>query len=124
MRILVTGASGFIGFHLCKKLIENGNSVLGIDNFNNYYDKSLKISRKDNLIKRAKRMENDFEIIEVDIEDNANMKEIFKKFKPSVVINLAAQAGVRYSITNPESYIKSNLNGFAVILECCRRHKI
>ena len=124
MRVLVTGAAGFIGFHLCKKLIDNNNSILGIDNFNNYYDQSLKTSRKNNLINKNKKEGTNFEIIEANIEDDKKMKYIFQEFKPTIVINLAAQAGVRYSITNPDSYIKSNLNGFAVILECCRKHKI
>ena len=124
MYTIVTGAAGFIGFHLCKRLILDGVQVVGVDNFNSYYDKSLKSNRTKFLLELAKSKNKNFEIIEANIEDEIVMKGIFNKFKPDKVINLAAQAGVRYSITNPDAYIKSNLIGFGVILECCREHKV
>ena len=124
MYTIVTGAAGFIGFHLCKRLILDGIKVVGIDNFNSYYDKSLKSNRTKLLLELAKSKNKNFEIIEANIEDEIVIKNIFIKFKPDKVINLAAQAGVRYSITNPDAYIKSNLIGFGVILECCREHKV
>ena len=124
MSIIITGASGFIGFHLCRRLIENKLNVIGIDNFNSYYDKNLKIARKEILFDTAKSKQVSFEMFEANIEDEILMKDIFRKFKPKKVVNLAAQAGVRYSITNPSAYIKSNLNGFSVILECCRHNNV
>jgi len=124
MYTLVTGAAGFIGFHLCKRLILEGIDVIGIDNFNTYYDQSLKKGREKFLLKLANSQNIDFKIIEANIEDEVSIKDIFQKYNPNNVINLAAQAGVRYSITNPNEYIKSNLLGFAVILECCREHKV
>ena len=124
MNILVTGAAGFIGYHLSKRLIKNGFSVIGIDDFNSYYDRSLKISRKNNLLDLANKYNQSFEIIESKIEDEKKMKDIFSKTNPKIVVNLAAQAGVRYSLTNPDAYIKSNLVGFGIILECCRNHKV
>ncbi len=124
MYTLVTGAGGFIGFHLCKRLILEGVKVIGIDNFNSYYDKTLKRNREKFLLELAKSQKVDFNIIEANIEDEMLIKDIFQKYRPNKVVNLAAQAGVRYSITNPDAYIKSNLFGFATILECCRAHKI
>ena len=124
MNIIITGAAGFIGFHLCKRLIEKKLNVIGIDNFNSYYDKNLKIARKEILFDIAKSKQVSFEMFEANIEDQKLMQDIFKKFKPTKVVNLAAQAGVRYSITNPSAYIQSNLNGFGNILECCRDYKV
>lgn len=127
--VLVTGAAGFIGFHLCKRLLDDGNEVIGIDNLNDYYDVNLKLGRLNILGKY-----NNFTFHKIDIADLPAMEALFSdqlktqnsKLKTSfdVVINLAAQAGVRYSLKNPHSYIDSNIVGFTNILECCRHHKI
>ncbi len=122
--ILVTGAAGFIGFHLSKKLIEKGFDVIGIDNLNNYYDLSLKLSRVKLLKDLAKRKGVCFTLEEASLEDKDKINAIFKKYSPRKVFNLAAQAGVRYSIINPSSYIQSNIVGFANILECCRNLEV
>lgn len=115
--ILVTGAAGFIGANLVKKIFEASPSakVVGIDNMNDYYDVSLKTSRLDELKKYPS-----FTFIKGNIADKALIDSLFKEHRPSVVVNLAAQAGVRYSITNPDAYIESNLVGFYNILEACR----
>jgi UDP-glucuronate 4-epimerase len=114
-KILVTGAAGFIGFHLCKKLLCLGYDVLGIDNLNDYYDVNLKNSRLA-LLKEAA----DFEFHKIDLCDIQNLKKIFQDCSFEKVVNLAAQAGVRYSLSNPHAYINSNIVGFTNILECCR----
>ena len=111
MSTLVTGAAGFIGFHLCKRLIKEGISVIGIDNFNSYYDISLKRAREQELFEAAKEYMGEFKMIEVNLEDDEEIKKIFDEYAPKKVVNLAAQAGVRYSIENPKAYIKSNLVG-------------
>ena len=121
MTILVTGAAGFIGFHLCKRLLNDGEEVVGIDNINDYYDPELKNSRLNILTSFNGKL---FSFFKGNLEDQQSMKTIFLKHKPKVVINLAAQAGVRYSLENPKSYIDSNLVGFINILEECRRHNI
>ena len=122
--ILVTGAAGFIGFHLSKKLIENGFDVIGVDNINEYYDLNLKYSRI-NLLKDISKVKGIKFILEkTNLEDTNNIKNIFKKYNPDIVYNLAAQAGVRYSITNPSSYIQSNIVGFSNILEACRELEV
>ena len=121
MTILITGAAGFIGFHLAKRLIEEGNSLIGIDNLNSYYSRNLKLSRLDVLRTLSKNKEKTlFDFYEKSIEDKKGLDEIFKKHRPKTVINLAAQAGVRYSIENPMTYINTNLIGFSNILEACR----
>ncbi len=117
-RILVTGAAGFIGRAVCEKLCQLGYQVSGLDNLNSYYDPRLKEDRLKTL-----KFEN-FAFFKADISSMEQLKEIFNKTKPECVINLAAQAGVRYSIENPDSYTKSNLVGFANILECCRSYEI
>ncbi len=124
MTVLVTGAAGFIGFHLSKRLLELGNSIIGFDNLNAYYDKELKEARLRELIKIAKKNGSNFEFIKGDLQNNEKIIEVFKNFKPRKVVNLAAQAGVRYSIQNPSEYVQSNLVGFANILEACRNFKI
>lgn len=118
-RILVTGAAGFIGFYLSERLLQDGHEVLGLDNLNDYYDVNLKTSRL-NLLKQHLA----FQFEKIALEDKADLDNAFTDFKPDCVINLAAQAGVRYSIENPSAYINSNLVGFGNILECCRHHKI
>ena len=123
-KILVTGAAGFIGFHLCRKLIEKNEFVIGLDNVNSYYDPTLKKSRINELHKLNNYKKETFTLIEGDLADNQVVIETFDKYKPSIVIHLAAQAGVRYSITNPDAYLKSNLIGFMNIIESCRRNKV
>ena len=118
-RILVTGAAGFIGMHLCKSLLEDGLYVFGIDNLNDYYDPDLKQARLDQLT----TYEN-FTFSKSDITDMVSLDNIFKSFKPNKVVNLAAQAGVRYSLENPHAYIQANVVGFMNILECCRHHEV
>ena len=120
--ILVTGAAGFIGSYLSKKLLETVSSlkVIGLDCITDYYDTSLKDERLKMLNAFGKR----FEFIKTDISDMMVMQDVFAKYKPQIVVNLAAQAGVRYSITNPDAYIKSNMIGFYNILECCRHNPV
>ena len=117
--ILVTGAAGFIGFHLSKRLLESGKTVVGYDNVNDYYDTSLKYARLEIL----EKYEN-FTFIKGDLADKQAVDGLFETYKPEIVVNLAAQAGVRYSITNPEAYISSNLVGFFNILEACRNNPV
>jgi UDP-glucuronate 4-epimerase len=119
MRILVTGAAGFIGYHLCKSLIEDNYEVLGVDNINDYYDPSLKLAR----LKQLKRYKI-FKFEKVDISDRDSIAKPFQSFKPNKVVNLAAQAGVRYSIENPYAYMESNLVGFLNIIELCRNNNV
>ena len=123
-KVIVTGCAGFIGFHTCKKLIKEGYSVLGLDNINDYYDKDLKLNRLDNLKSLLNGEKDRWQFIKCDIEDEYIIKKSFNSFNPDIVINLAAQAGVRYSIKNPKSFIKSNLVGFANILEACRNTNV
>lgn len=120
MKILVTGVAGFIGMHLSIRLLKLGHSVVGIDNLNDYYVVSLKYARLEEL----NRCEGDFTFFKIDITDKDAIETLFSDHSFDTVCNLAAQAGVRYSITNPESYIQSNLIGFFTILEACRNHKI
>ncbi len=124
MYTLITGSAGFIGFHLSKRLLESGYGVIGLDNINDYYDINLKIARNEQLENLAKNNEYKFKFFKVDIENKELIDKIFQKFKIDNVINLAAQAGVRYSIKNPNAYIKSNLSGFGNILEMCRNYKV
>ncbi len=116
---LITGAAGFIGFYLAKKLLEKGCKVIGIDNINDYYDVNLKHSRLDLLKPFSK-----FTFIKCDISDKEAINNLFKEYKPNYVVNLAAQAGVRYSIENPDVYINSNIIGFYNILEACRSYPV
>jgi UDP-glucuronate 4-epimerase len=117
--ILITGAAGFIGFHLSQKLLAKGEAVIGIDNLNDYYDVSLKQSRLNQLLSYA-----NFQFFQLDISDRTKIAELFEYHKPTLVIHLAAQAGVRYSLTNPHAYIDSNLVGFGNILEGCRQAEV
>jgi len=118
-KILVTGAAGFIGFHLSKKLLSMGYSIFGLDNLNDYYDVNLKQARLNQL----SQIEN-FEFQKIDIAEADSLKQVFTDFQPNKVVNLAAQAGVRYSLENPQAYIDANVTGFMNILECCRHHKV
>ena len=118
MKILVTGAAGFIGFHTAKKILESGHQVIGLDNLNDYYDVNLKKAR-------LKILENhgEFLFYQQGVEEKNALSEIFLREKPQRVIHLAAQAGVRYSIENPNAYVQSNVVGFLNILEGCRHHE-
>jgi len=118
-KILVTGAAGFIGFHLCEKLIKQDYTVVGLDNINNYYDTNLKISR----LKRIEDYHN-FKFVMLNIAEREPLSEIFSNEKFDMVVHLAAQAGVRYSLVNPYAYVESNINGFLNILEGCRHNSI
>jgi UDP-glucuronate 4-epimerase len=118
-KILITGSAGFIGFSVSKYLLKRGHDIVGIDNHNDYYDPTMKESR----LKKLKEYTN-YQHYRVDLIDKKNIDEIFNKYKPDKVINLAAQAGVRYSMKNPLAYINSNILGFAHILENCHQHEI
>lgn len=118
-RVLITGAAGFIGFHLARHLLALGAAVAGLDNLNDYYDVSLKEARLAILEK-----EPNFSFTKGDLADEVAVERIFLQFRPDIVVNLAAQAGVRYSIDNPKAYIDSNVVGFFHILEACRRHPV
>lgn len=114
-RILVTGAAGFIGAALSERLLDEGFEVFGIDNFNDYYDPALKEARHARLAGRE-----GYSCARLDIADKDSLQAAFDDFRPGIVVNLAAQAGVRYSLKNPDSYVRSNVVGFLNILECCR----
>ena len=124
MTVLVTGAAGFIGFHLSTRLLERGTPVVGFDNLNPYYDPALKRARLQQLQATAARTGTAFELVEADLEDRAAVEAAFATHQPAGVVNLAAQAGVRYSIENPAAYIQANLVGFGHILEGCRHHGV
>lgn len=136
MKILVTGAAGFIGYHLCQYLLSQNHQVVGLDNLNSYYDVNLKFDRLEELgiikhqaikrksISKSKLHQEKMQFIRLNLEDRKELPELFKLFNFDMVCNLAAQAGVRYSINNPEAYIDSNINGFLNVLECCRNYKI
>ena len=117
--ILITGAAGFIGFHLAKRLLEMDCRVIGIDNLNDYYDVNLKQARLEKLLPFI-----NFEFVQGDISDKEMMMAFFAKYQPGIVVNLAAQAGVRYSIDHPDAYIQSNIIGFYNILEACRHYPV
>jgi UDP-glucuronate 4-epimerase len=117
--ILITGAAGFVGFHLSKKLLERGVKIIGFDNLNDYYDVNLKLARLEIL----NNYEN-FTFVKGDLAENAEVVKLFEQYRPEIVVNLAAQAGVRYSIENPKAYIDSNINGFFNTLEACRHFPV
>ena len=119
MKIIVTGSAGFIGFSLCLMLLKRGDDIIGIDNHNDYYDTKIKDSRLQKLEKYS-----NYEHYRLDLIDSIGLQKVFKKHKPTKVVNLAAQAGVRYSMENPLAYINSNILGFAHILENCRYYKV
>lgn len=134
MKILITGTAGFIGFHLATKLIARGDEIVGLDSINDYYDIRVKYGRLqmtgisqesieyNKLVPSA--IHPNYQFIQLNLEDKANLEKVFAEHKFDKVINLAAQAGVRYSLTNPDAYIDANIVGFLNILECCRHHQI
>ena len=133
-KILVTGVAGFIGYHLSKALLARGHQIVGIDNINDYYDINLKYARLKELdikredaeifFKSSTNTSKTFTFVRMNLEDRQELPELFENHKFDLVCNLAAQAGVRYSIENPEAYIDSNITGFLNILECCRNYKV
>ncbi len=133
MKILITGSAGFIGFHLSQKLLERGDTIIGLDNINDYYDVNLKYARLNELgIDRESIIDNqtvqslskDFSFVKMDLKDREAMNKLFEEEQFDAVCNLGAQAGVRYSIENPHAYIDSNVVGFMNILEGCRHHGV
>ena len=134
MKILVTGAAGFIGFHLVRRLVERGDEVVGIDNINDYYPVSLKYARlrecgiAEEKIVQEHTVQSDryagYRFVRMDLQDKAALERLFEEEKFDAVMNLAAQAGVRYSIENPLAYIDSNIVGFANLLEAARHNPV
>lgn len=118
-KILLTGAAGFIGFHVSRKLLGMGCQVIGLDNLNDYYDPRLKYDRLEIL-----KQETQFSFVRLDVSDASSLKDLFAAEKPDGVVHLAAQAGVRYSLTHPEAYLKSNIDGFLNIIESCRKYPV
>jgi UDP-glucuronate 4-epimerase len=135
-KILVTGAAGFIGYHLCKTLLKEGHNIIGLDNINDYYDVNLKYARLHELgiekskaeifgsLSKSSIQNSQLQFIRLNLEDREGLPRLFKSHSFDMVCNLAAQAGVRYSLENPEAYIDSNINGFLNILECCRHNNV
>jgi len=134
MKVLITGTAGFVGFHVANKLLRRGDQVIGLDNINNYYDVSLKIDRLEEAgipkneiaymeLIQSKKYPN-YQFLQLNIEDYAALVYLFREHQFDIVVHLAAQAGVRYSIKNPSAYVKSNVVGFSNILECCRNFDI
>ena len=124
MTVLVTGAAGFIGYHLTSRLLPSGEPVVAIDNLNPYYDPTLKHARVTKLEQLSSVTGTPFRLIKADLEDSESIQRVFENHRPKNVVNLAAQAGVRYSIENPSAYIQSNLVGFSHVLEGCRRYDV
>ena len=119
MKVLVTGAAGFIGSHLAHRLLDRGDTVLGYDNLNDYYDVTLKQARLARLVAR-----DGFAFVKASLEDRPALEDAFDTFRPERVVNLAAQAGVRYSLENPRAYVDANIVGFLNVLECCRAAQV
>ena len=124
MTVLITGAAGFIGYHLTRRLLNEGIPVVGFDNMNNYYDPLLKRARLKELKLTAEFNATCFQLIEADLENHETLQATFSAYQPCSVVNLAAQAGVRYSIENPSAYIQTNMVGFGNVLESCRQHGV
>jgi len=134
MKVLITGTAGFIGFHLSNRLIQRGDEVVGLDSINDYYDVNLKFNRlaaagiQQSAIAYNKMVQSDtysnYRFVQMQLEDRENLQQLFAAEQFDVVVNLAAQAGVRYSLTNPYAYIDSNIVGFVNILECCRHNRV
>jgi UDP-glucuronate 4-epimerase len=133
MRVLVTGAAGFIGFHLCDKLLKLGHEVVGLDNINGYYDIKLKMARLNELgiqdvyehkLSQSSLYDERFQFVKISLEDQIHLPQLFQKFEFDAVCNLAAQAGVRYSIEDPMVYVESNIVGFLNLLECMRNFNV
>lgn len=134
MKVLVTGSAGFIGFHLVRRLLERGDQVIGIDNINDYYDVNLKYARLNetgilkNKIVYGQAVQSvnyaNYQFVKLDLTDSEGLSDLFKEYKFDSVCNLAAQAGVRYSLVNPHAYVESNINGFINLLECARHHRL
>ena len=122
--ILITGAAGFIGSAIAKKLIIEDATVIGLDNINDYYDVNLKKARLESIAKIASEKKRNWFFYRISLSDRDKLNSIFSEFKPSIVLNMAAQAGVRYSLENPHAYIESNINGFCNLLEACRENKV
>ena len=122
-KILITGAAGFIGAALTEKMIEKNFTIIGIDNLNNYYDVDLKLERL-RLIGNKNKDNNFWHFHKISLENQESLNNLFNIYNPEIVINLAAQAGVRYSLKNPSSYINSNIVGFLNVLEACRKYKV
>jgi UDP-glucuronate 4-epimerase len=122
LKILVTGAAGFIGYHVTARLLNRGDQVIGIDNLNDYYDVRLKQARLDQISQHPQAA--NFNFIKLDIANTESVLDLFARYQPERVVHLAAQAGVRYSLENPHAYSQSNLVGFTNILEGCRHHKV
>ena len=122
MKVLLTGVAGFIGYHAALRLLERGDSVIGIDNLNDYYDVSLKNARLTSI--QAHPNAANFTFIKLDLADRESMALLFQEQKPQFVLHLAAQPGVRYSLINPHAYIDSNIVGFANVLEGCRHYGV
>jgi UDP-glucuronate 4-epimerase len=118
-RVIVTGAAGFIGFHLARRLLDGGVPVVGVDNLNDYYDPALKRARLARLEGR-----NGFAFVQADIADYDRIRATFEEFRPTEIVHLAAQAGVRYSLDHPRAYVSANVDGFLSILEACRSHPV
>ena len=132
--ILVSGAAGFIGFHLCQRLLAEGEQVVGLDNLNDYYNPQLKLDRlgllgidtvglEEGVLVGSHRFDQ-LQFIKLNLEDEQGLGQLFSEVSINKVCNLAAQAGVRYSLTNPQTYVESNIKGFVNLLECCYKHKI
>lgn len=124
MKILVTGNAGFIGFHVAKRLLERGDSLLGIDVVNDYYDPTIKEARLKILEETAARTGSTYGFVRKDLADQQTVSDAFREFAPERVIHLAAQAGVRYSLENPHAYVQSNLVAFTNVLEACRHYQV